>query len=249
MPDAPKELTPQEAAQIRLDNQYEKYKKATASKGDLADLLRAGKISEQGAVAYEEKAAELPPKTVCGLTRLATWIQSVYKLTCSKQIIKGWQKETPPFPMSAGADYRYRWADVAEWVERYKVKPLANTNSAELAAKLVPAQLEGQLEVLAHEKVMREVEAGLYLKKADIARACQGIGKTINGVINNRLELRLRVAAIERLNQRPAEPPLTPEQSAHVIELFCELGRETSATLKSELRSAMNQLSDEQPSA
>jgi hypothetical protein len=103
--------------------------------------------------------------------------------------------------------------------------------TAELLVELEPARIQNELEEIEHDRMMRAVEAGAYEKKADVARACQGIGKTINGVINNRLELRMRVAALERLAHKPLTPPLTPEQLPQVADLFCDLGRETSAVL------------------
>ena len=192
-----------------------------------------------------------PPEIVQGLTRLATWIQSVYQIPCSKQTIKNWQTEVPPFPGAESADYRYRWSLVSAWVERYKVKPMAgHQNYADLLIKLEPERIQGELEEIAHDRMLRAVDAGQYLKKGDVARACQGLGKTINGIINNRLELRLRVAAIERFAQKAeiwkAESRnLTEGQVAGVVDVFCELGRETSAALKAELRTALNQLGSE----
>jgi hypothetical protein len=95
------------------------------------------------------------------------------------------------------------------------------------------------------ERKLREIELarveGEFLKKDEVGRACQAIGTVINSIINNRLELRLRVTAMERFNLKAATPPLTPEQIAFVADVFCELGRETSATLKSELKSGLSQ--------
>lgn len=240
------DLSIKEAAKIRLESQFQKWLGATASKGDIEDLLRAGKISHRDVGDRADNAAESPPEVVKGLTRLAGWIQTAYKIPCSKQSIKNWQKESPPFPASFGADYRYRWSDVAAWVEAHKVKQFAgNANHAELLAKLEPARIQDELERIEHERKMREVESGLWLKKTDVARACQGIGKIINGTLNSRLEIRLRVAALERFSQRTAAPALTPEQVAFAVDLFCELGRETSDTLKRELRSALTNIAPE----
>ncbi|MEN6533351.1 MAG: hypothetical protein ABFD89_06790 [Bryobacteraceae bacterium] len=216
--------------------------------------LSAGRVKATTADGKNGGTSELPglvatpPEIVVGLTRLATWISEVYKIPCSKQSIKNWQKETPPFPAAVSADYRYRWSEVSAWIERYKVKPLAgNSNYADLLVKLEPERIRGELEEIEHDRMMRAVESGQYLKKGDVARACQGIGKTINGVINNRLELRLRVAALERFKLKAetlkAEMLKGDEAvTGFAVELFCELGRETSAALKSELRTALNQL-------
>ncbi len=208
----------------------------------------AGKDGAGGTLMLNGKSE--PPEIIEGLTRLATWIQDYFKIPCSKQTIKNWQTETPPFPNAVSADYRYRWSEVAAWVERYKVKALAGGQYAELFAKLQPERITAELEEIEHERMMRAVEAGAYLKKADVARACQGIGKTINGVINNRLELRLRVAAIQRFDEcgvRSAECGMTEAQCARVVDIFCALGAETSAVLKAELRTALNQLGMDQP--
>ena len=193
-----------------------------------------------------------PPEIVQGLTRLATWIQSVYQIPCSKQTIKNWQTEVPPFPASESADYRYRWATVSAWVERYKVKPMAGShNMAELLVKLEPERIQGELEEIAHDRMLRAVDAGQYLKKGDVARACQGLGKTVNGIINNRLELRMRVAALERFKEKAETlkaEMLKGEEAVggFAVEIFCALGRETAAALKAELRTALNQLGSEQ---
>jgi hypothetical protein len=194
--------------------------------------------------------AATPPEIIEGLTRLATWIQDYFKIPCSKQTIKNWQTETPPFPNAVSADYRYRWSEVKAWVERHKMAPMrGNGRTAELLGELEPARIQNELEEIEHDRMMRAVEAGAYLKKSEVARACQGIGKIINGTINNRLELRARVAAIERLKQRPTTPPLTEAQAAAVVDIFCDLGRETSAVLKAELRTALHQLSAVEPAA
>ena len=240
-----KKLSKREAAEIRLRSQYAKYLKATASQQDIKALLKAGMIDFEQAGNYDAQTADeptnTPPEIVQGLTRLATWIQDVFKIPCSKQTIKNWQKELPPFPNAVSADYRYRWAEVAAWVQQHKVRPIAGGNNADLLAKLEPARAQEELERFEHNRMMRAVEAGKYLKKSDVVRVSQGIGKTINGILNNRLELRLRVAVIDRLNARPASPPLTTEQSALVVEVLCELGRETNTELKTELRTQLYQ--------
>ncbi len=83
------------------------------------------------------------------------------------------------------------------------------------------------------ERKLREHELakteGEYLKRADVFRAVDGIGKILKAELDNHLELRLRVVALERFRQRPATPPLTPEQLAFVVETFCDLGREANA--------------------
>ena len=191
-----------------------------------------------------------PPEIVVGLTRLAAWIAEVFKIPCSKQLIKHWQHELPPFPAAISADYRYRWSEVAEWVEKHKVKPLANNREhAELVVKLESARAQGQLERIEYERWQRDVKQGKFLDKGEVGRACQGIGKTINGVINNRLELRLRVAALERFKAKAETlkaEMLKGDEAVTVfaVELLCEIGRETSAALKSELRTALSQLAE-----
>ena len=208
-------------------------------------------LQDQSGVSGLKPKVAGPPEIVQGLTRLATWIQDVYQVPCSKQTIKNWQKETPPFPGAEQADYRYRWSVVAAWVERYKVKPMAGShNMAELLVKLEPERIQGELEEIAHDRMLRAVDAGQYLKKGDVARACQGLGKTVNGIINNRLELRLRVAALERFKEKAETlkaEMLKGEEAVggFAVEIFCALGSETAAALKAELRTALNQLGAE----
>jgi hypothetical protein len=191
--------------------------------------------------------APAPPEIVQGLTRLATWIQNIYGIPCSKQSIKNWQTEVPPFPASTSADYRYRWAEVAAWVEKYKVKPMSgNHRYADLLVKLEPERIQNELEEIEHERMLRAVEAGQYLKKGDVGRACAGIGKIIDGMLNNRLEVRLRVAALERfkLQAEALKAELLKGDEAvatFAVEILCALGRETSAAIKAELRTALNQ--------
>lgn len=234
-----KPLSKAEAAEIRLENQYGKYLKASATKTDLADLLRAGRISAEQAGEAEQKAGDdQPPEIIEGLTRLAGWIATVFEISCSKQIIQKWKSHKPPFPDPISADYRYRWSEVAAWVARYKARP-ANSTYSELQAKLEPEKLKNELEEIEHDRMMRAVDAGKYLKRLDVNRWVAGVGKILNAGLDNRLELRLRVVALERFNLLPATPPLTAEQLAFVVDTFCSLAYEANAAVKEDLRKAL----------
>ena len=96
------------------------------------------------------------------------------------------------------------------------------------------------------ERRLREHELakteGKFLPLAEVAQACAAIGKTINGVINNRLEVRLRVTVLERLKAVEFSPPLTAEQITGAVAVMCAIGQETSVTLKTELRTALHSL-------
>lgn len=236
-----KKLSKREAAEIRLANQYAKYQKATATAKDMEDLLRAGMIDSKmaGAYAEESKASERPPEIVKGLTRLATWIADVYKLACSKQTIKNWQKEVPPFPAAVSADYRYKWAEVAAWVEAHKVAPMKGTRFAELSAALEPARLENELDRIKFDQKMRDKELGLLVEKEEALRAGDNLAAKMNGIITNWLDLRLRFTFEAKLKERPIDPPLTDTQRARLLEIFCELGGDVAGLLRNELKDGL----------
>lgn len=90
-----------------------------------------------------------------------------------------------------------------------------------------------------HELAMTE---GQYLKKSDVERDAVGAGRVLNAGLDNWLELRLRVKALEKFHALPATPPLTPEQLTFVVETFCDLGRETNLALKADLSAALDKL-------
>jgi hypothetical protein len=106
-------------------------------------------------------------------------------------------------------------------------------------------QREKMLKTTAERKLREHelaITEGKFLNRNDVTRRVVGIGKILNAGLDNRLELRLRVAALERFNQRPAMPPLTADQLAFVADTFCDLGREANATIKAELKTALHEM-------
>ena len=103
--------------------------------------------------------------------------------------------------------------------------------------KLLKCSAERKL----RENELAQVEAK-YLLKSDVARDAVGAGKVLNAGLDNWLELRLRVKTLERFNQKPATPSLTPEQLTFVVETFCELGQEMNTALKAALSAALDKL-------
>jgi hypothetical protein len=90
---------------------------------------------------------------------------------------------------------------------------------------------------------------GKYLKKSDVERDAVGLGRILNAGLDRWLELRLRVMALEKFNQRPVTPPLSTEQISAVVEIICDIGRETSLALKADLRANLGKLEATEPKA
>ena len=98
----------------------------------------------------------------------------------------------------------------------------------------------------AAERKLREHELALvegkHLKKSDVERDAVGLGRRLNAGLDRWLELRLRVMAMAKFNQRPVTPPLAPEQLTQVVEVICEIGVETNLALKDDLRASLGKL-------
>jgi hypothetical protein len=97
-----------------------------------------------------------------------------------------------------------------------------------------------------HELAMTE---GKYLKKSDVERDVAGIGRILNANLDRFLEVRLRVLTLERLNQRPPMPPLTPEQTESVVTAICAIGVEANTTIKAQLKAGLYALKATEPKA
>jgi hypothetical protein len=126
-----KKLSKREAAAIRLENQYAKWLKASASKLDIEDLLRAGKISAEQAL-DSERRGQIPvediPTTVSGMDALGSLIMRNFPkigLQVGRQTIKNWRalKYVPngcnvPFPPPSNGN-RYKVSDCFAWIQTY----------------------------------------------------------------------------------------------------------------------------------
>lgn len=129
--DLPAKLSPEEAASIRLENQFSKWLKASASKGDISDLLEAGRISSKEAKKYEEQhPAEIDdlPTSVSGMDALGSLIMRQFPkigIQVNRQAIRKWRKLlcvpsgcNVPFPGPATSN-RYNVAECFAWVQTY----------------------------------------------------------------------------------------------------------------------------------
>lgn len=137
MSEEPK-ISKREAAKIRLDNQFQKWLKASASKQDIQDLLAAKLISKEQAGEYEDDDF---PKMASGMDELGSFIMRRFKDfptigEVGRQRIHSWKRISTkppyaPFPSPTNRN-DYPVLEVFDWVEKWILPNLKDIKSAEV---------------------------------------------------------------------------------------------------------------------
>lgn len=153
------------------------------------------------------------PAHIDGLTRLAAVIGGHFKIPCSKQNIKHWQKKNPPFPAPTQAN-RYDRAACFEWVTTYIVSEADATTQGDLFRR--------EREAEAHLKIRKdkdaafdfEVKRGKYIERAIANQSVIGALKSYHGFVRNELELNATATRRDKLTALGA--------SQEIVTLFHE---------------------------
>lgn len=106
-------------------------------------------------------------KSLGNLTRTAAAISDRFKIPCSKQDIKNWQKWNPPFPMP-GANQSYPTYECFEWIETHympKFGKVTSEGGQSLAEKAQEAQLRSKIQAQEDAAFESEVMRGKYIDR------------------------------------------------------------------------------------
>ncbi len=187
MPPAPAKLSQKRAAELRLENQFQKWVGATASRQDIQDLLAAKRISLKQAGDYDEgDTADYPTyaKSLDALGKLVErrWkAQNIGKVT--RQRIFSWKRSAKAaghanFPKcKANGDYNV--AECFEWIKSavlpvLAANPKSTINQTEDNADYVRLIRKEDYEERVFARQLRE---GMHVPKAEYERVLSGLGK------------------------------------------------------------------------
>ena len=232
-----KKLSKREAARIRLDNQYVKWLKASASKLDIEDLLRAGKISAEQARESEQQQGQIPagdiPATVSGMDALGSLIMRNFPkigLQVGRQTIQNWRglKYVPngcnvPFPPPSNGN-RYRVSDCFAWVETYFGPRMDTVGQPEPLFGETQAHKNRREAALANIAERQDrLQAKTLMVRADAEKTISAALKRYHGIVRVQLER----TGLKLITDYHAALNLSDEQKAALREFHIGLARET----------------------
>lgn len=204
---------------------------------ELEELRDAGLIPKDA----DTFNGEYPAKAQ-GQPAIAALINHKFKIRCSRQDIQKWRKEAPvPFP---APDERNDY-DVPEcfaWVEKHKM-PTANGNGTtpDLFARAAEVSAQGEIEEVEHERWLREIERGGWIKKDVIGSVLAGLGKQTSAAITRGIEVTLVGALRDELKLLPE---LKPEQQAAILERLRAVAQRVNDGIQKELREAAGRIQE-----
>jgi hypothetical protein len=183
----------------------------------------------------KKRRKQKPSAWIDSLTATATYISHKYKISCTKHLIKYWQKKEPPFP-TATANNRFNIAQVEEWVEKHY---LPNQNKLEegMLAREQTAISTRKILAAENEQFDLDLRRGKYIDRDLARRTIVGALKRYHGIVRAELErnlTELRRAKLAELETSPAIMAIflhfdleLARQTVEKIELECEkLGKE-----------------------
>jgi hypothetical protein len=141
---------------------------------------------------------------------IANFLARHFQVPVSKMDISDWlhgrrlDHNVPNFPVPDEAG-RFNKLKCADWFRAYKFHDPRDTTTPDLFKKLENQRAKSELERLEHEGIMRRVERGYYIEKAEHNRVLSALGQIGR---NNLWELFDRVAYDEfakRLDAMPEE--------------------------------------------
>jgi len=163
------------------------------SGGDMK-LLR---ISHQGASGYGGLSGTDDAEPLAkNQAAIANFLARHFQVPVSKMDVSDWlhgrrlDNNVPNFPVPDEAG-RFNKLKCADWFRAYKFHDPRDTTTPDLFKKLENQRAKSELERLEHEGIMRRVERGYYIEKAEHNRILSGLGQLGR---NNLWELFDRVA-------------------------------------------------------
>jgi hypothetical protein len=115
-------------------------------------------------------------------TAIANWLAHHFQVPVSKMDISDWlrgerlEANVPNFPVPDAAG-RFNKLKSADWFRAHKFHDPRDTTTPDLFKRLETERATSEMERLDHERIMRGVERGLYLEKAEHNRILAGLGR------------------------------------------------------------------------
>ena len=194
------------------------------SGGDLKLLRSSGQRMEDGRSRMAGDEGEPLAKNQAAI---ANFLGRHFQVPVSKMDVSDWlhgrrlDHGVPNFPVPDEAG-RFNKLKSADWFRAHKFHDPRDTTTPDLFKKLESQRARSELERLEHEGIMRHVERGFYLEKAEHNRILAGIG--ILG--RNALWELFDVAAYEQMSARLADASMPDEWRQVALDTLRQLNPE-----------------------
>lgn len=145
-----------------------------------------------------------------GLTRVAVAIADKFKISCTKQSIKNWQKWTPGFPSPAiSGSNRYNRAECFDWIEKNYLSRGAS-GAAQTDLFIMSAEAEARIKIRKDEESALDIEIkrGRYIPRDTSKRTIIGALKKYHSFVRSELERGATTARREKLTLLGASPEI-----------------------------------------
>jgi len=140
------------------------------------------------------------PAQVGGMPAIAAIVAKHFGVRCQRQDIHKWRSLAPePFPSPDNGN-RFSVLPCLDWYERNMLKG-GKTETLDLFQEQAEAKAKNDIEKLAHDRWLREVEKGRWVERTLAKRTCIGALKKYHGFVRDELERDQTAARLEKLRE------------------------------------------------